>query len=417
MIEKIRRTLTVKYTLIIAFILITGFLSSYAAYRSNGIRLLHNSLFDYLETEVWEAEEMIRNGSGDLGTRKINVDIRALHSFTYWLVNKKVVRAETLADEAVADRLQQRLTEKYYHPGKIYHINIKHDKQKWYFLAAKQDVHLPSDQMAEIFVIANYTPIRTNTKAYLLVVAAAVLLILVLAYLTSNFLTARSMQYIEQSYLKQRQFTSDAAHEFRTPLTILHSYAELLEYKPDKKEIIRNIKDEIQQMNDMIDRLLEIARYDSESKSGHFRRFSLSKLTAAAVSSAAALCPSGVFTTNADKTEIEINGDEVMIRQLLRILLDNAVKFTPREKRISVSLQPLSRSVQINISDNGIGIKKEDIGRIFDRFWRAEESRHKKGLGLGLSLAKIIVEHHDGSISAESEPSKGTTFRVVLPLR
>ena len=218
MIEKIRRTLTVKYTLIIAFILITGFLSSYAAYRSNGIRLLHNSLFDYLETEVWEAEEMIRNGSGDLGTRKINVDIRALHSFTYWLVNKKVVRAETLADEAVADRLQQRLTEKYYHPGKIYHINIKHDKQKWYFLAAKQDVHLPSDQMAEIFVIANYTPIRTNTKAYLMVVAAAVLLILVLAYLTSNFLTARSMQYIEQSYLKQRQFTSDAAHEFRTPL-------------------------------------------------------------------------------------------------------------------------------------------------------------------------------------------------------
>lgn len=416
MIDKIRQTLTIKYTLIIAFILIAGFLSSYAAYRRNSIHLLRNSLFDYMETEIWEAGEFIRTGDGELGTREINVDITSLHNFTYWLVDKKVVRAETLDEEEVAKRLEERLTEKEYKPGKVYPVNIKYNKKKWYFWVLKQNLTLPSSRQAEVFVIANYTPIRRNTKAYLQVVSVAVMLILVLAYLTGNFFTTRSMKYIEQSYQKQRQFVSDAAHELRTPLTILYSYAELLEYNPRRKEVINDLKDEILQMSEMVDRLLAMARYDNSKVAVHKEEISVNQTAAAVIKSMSGLCPSGTIELRAADGDVKIRADKVMIHQLLSILLDNAVKYTGKEKKIEVAIIKLPSAVKIAVKDNGIGIRQEDISHVFDRFWRAEKSRHQKGLGLGLPLAETIVALHNGKISVVSEPGKGTVFEVVLPL-
>ena len=282
-------------------------------------------------------------------------------------------------------------------------------------MVAKQDLTLPSSQTAEVFVIANYTPIRTNTKAYLLVVSAAVFLILVLAYVIGNFFTARSMKYIEQSYQKQRQFVSDAAHELRTPLTILYSYAELLEYNPRKKEVINDIKDEILQMSDMVDRLLALARYDNLKAVVHKEDVSLNEIAAAAVKSMSGFCPPGTFKLKVADGEVKIGADKVMIRQLFSILLDNAVKYTGDEKKIEVSIGKLPFAVKITVKDNGIGIKKEDIPHIFDRFWRAEESRHQKGLGLGLALAETIVALHNGKIDVKSAPGQGTVFEIVLP--
>lgn len=105
-----------------------------------------------------------------------------------------------------------------------------------------------------------------------------------------------------------------------------------------------------------------------------------------------------------------------MIQQLLCILLDNAIKYTSENKKIIISLTKQHSTVKIQIKDNGIGIKKEDLNHIFDRFWQAEKSRHQKGLGLGLSLAETIVKLHRGTISVESELGRGTTFEITLPL-
>ena len=108
--------------------------------------------------------------------------------------------------------------------------------------------------------------------------------------------------------------------------------------------------------------------------------------------------------------------DKVMIRQLLGILLDNAIKYTGDNKKITINLIKKRLSLQIKVKDNGIGIKKEDLSHIFDRFWRAEASRHQKGLGLGLSLAETIVNIHNGTISVTSELNKGTEFIISLPI-
>ena len=207
----------------------------------------------------------------------------------------------------------------------------------------------------------------------------------------------------------------DDAHEFRTPLTILYSYAELLEYKPEKARIIADMKEEIQQMSSMVDRLLAIARYDNSNAAVYKENFCLNDMASAVVKSFSEAVPSGKIELKSNKADIKINADKVMIRQLLGILLDNAVKYTGKDKKITVTLEKKISSVKISVRDNGIGIKKEDLPHIFDRFWRAETSRHQKGLGLGLALAETIVDLHRGTIRAESEPGQGTEFIVVLP--
>ena len=106
-----------------------------------------------------------------------------------------------------------------------------------------------------------------------------------------------------------------------------------------------------------------------------------------------------------------------MIKQLLGILLENAVKYTKSDKKITIKAKKTSEIIKLSITDNGIGIKESDLPHIFDRFWRAETSRHQKGLGLGLSLAKTIVNLHNGKIEVQSKVGKGSTFEITLPLR
>ena len=295
--------------------------------------------------------------------------------------------------------------------------NIKYNKQKRYYILLKQDLWIGGTSRGEVFVLANFTSIRKSTKNYIVIALWIVLFAAFLAWFLGNILVARSMKYIEQSYQKQKQFVSDAAHEFRTPLTILYSYAELLEYAPKKKKIIAGIKDEVQQMNELIDRLLAIARYDNANIVMHREKFLLNELAASVVDAMSGLCPSETFKLSGAGQKIELFADEVMIRQLLGILLDNAIKYTGENKKIAVKLSRLPSEVKISVEDNGIGIKKEDIVRVFDRFWQAETSRHKKGLGLGLSLADAIVKLHKGRIFVRSEPGKGSVFEVVLPLK
>lgn len=416
MIEKIRRTLIIKYTLVITVILSLGFAASYGSYRHNGVKLLYDSLYDYLTEEVWEAEEFLNNYNDKTEIHTIKADIKSLHNFSYWIIDKKIVHAEQPQNEALAKQLEQRLLTKNYEAGKIYHENMKNNRQKWYFIVIKQNLSLNQAQKGEVFVLANYTPIRKNAKTYIKIAFFAVGIMIILSYLLASFFVARSMTYIEQSYKKQKKFVSDAAHELRTPLAILYSYAELLEYNPQKREVLSDIKAEIQQMNDLVDKLLSLARYDNSTIALQKEPVLLNKIISEVISSMQHLCPTAVFHFAQADVNIKLNADKVMLKQLINILLDNALKYTNEDKKIEIKLARQSSQVKIIIKDNGIGIKKEDLPFIFDRFWRAEKSRHQKGLGLGLSLADTIVKLHHGSITASSQLGQGTAFEIILPL-
>ena len=200
----------------------------------------------------------------------------------------------------------------------------------------------------------------------------------------------------------------------RTPLSILLSYAELLEYKAQDHELQQNIKDEILHMNDLIENLLCLARYDNNTISLHTKKFDLISEARKAINHISELSPNATIKLE-DSSNINIYADQGMIYQLLYILLDNAIKYTPKKKKIIVKISSDSHNAQIVVSDNGSGIASQDLKHIFDRFWRGDKSRHQKGLGLGLSLASEIVKLHKGKITVESS-SKGSDFIITLPL-
>ncbi len=415
MIEKIRKKLTIGYTLVIALILSACIIGSYFLYRQKGIGFVRESLNDYLQEEVWEASTQIRAGNLEPEIYDISFSISSPYNFSYWFLDKKLIHAQKPNEDEFAQILLRRLTEKEYQTGKIYYENFKYNKQKWYFWVAKQDLSIEGRPPAEIFVLFNYTPIRHSTKNYIKYAFWVIIATVLVSYLLGNWLVSRSMKYIEIMYQKQKQFVSDASHELRTPLSIMLSYAELLEYKPRDKKLISDIKEEILQLNRLIDNLLSIARYDNHKILLQRERFNLSLLakeTAASVEQT--FCRPGEITVSGSKNVV-FNGDKGLLRQLLYILLDNAVKYTSENKHITVQTSESKGGVKIVVSDNGRGIAPEDVEHIFERFYRADKSRNAEGLGLGLSLAELIVGLHGGTITVSSILNKGSEFTVILP--
>jgi signal transduction histidine kinase len=170
-------------------------------------------------------------------------------------------------------------------------------------------------------------------------------------------------------------------------------------------------------MADLVEKLLSLARYDNSKMAISAKSFYIDETLKATIKSMEKLYTDAVFKCiNSDK-KLAIEADEVMIKQLLGILLENAVKYTTSDKKITIKVKKTSENVKLSITDNGIGIKEADLPHIFDRFWRAETSRHQKGLGLGLSLANTIVNLHNGKIEVQSKVGKGSTFEITLPLK
>jgi heavy metal sensor kinase len=241
---------------------------------------------------------------------------------------------------------------------------------------------------------------------------------------------------LDQSFHQIRQFSSDASHELKTPLTILKGEVEVALRKErtsqDYEQILRSNLEEINRMSKIVDNLLLLAR----TETGEIRLFkeevNLSQIVSEVVTQLAMLAHAKdlhIVATN-HQENILLYGDALRIRQMLLNLIENSIKYTEPGGSISVSLErnaPLSLpgreqgsrdAVQIVVSDTGIGIAKEDQDRIFGRFFRVDKarSRDQGGSGLGLSICKWIVEAHQGEISVESELGKGSRFIVKLPI-
>lgn len=230
---------------------------------------------------------------------------------------------------------------------------------------------------------------------------------------------------IQKSYEREKQFVSDASHELRTPIAVIKGYAGMLNRwgKDDPailEESIQAILGETENMHSLVESLLFIARNDKGSLKMDVTPFNLSELFTEIVKETRLIDTSHEIQETID-SDIIINGSADKLKQALRIFIDNSIKYTPDEGKIILSLRKSQQSIMIVISDNGIGISKEDLPHIFDRFYRADKSRTKLkenqhgGTGLGLSIAKIIIEQHLGQIHVDSALNEGTTFTLFLP--
>lgn len=261
----------------------------------------------------------------------------------------------------------------------------------------------------------------TLLNAYLVIGLAG----LVLIVLSSLFLTTRALVPIKQAWDKQVQFVGDASHELRTPLTVISTNLDVVtesreETVESQMHWLSNIRRAYRRMDSLVSDLLFLAQADAGRPMTERRIFSLSK---AALETAqqfdAFILQRHMKLDRHIPDDLLFQGDDMRIRQLIALLLDNAIKYTPDTGRISLLVSTDPHFAMIRVTDIGVGIPKEEQKLIFERFYRVDKARSRDigGNGMGLSIASCIVKEHGGAISVDSRPGKGSTFTVTLPIR
>jgi two-component system, OmpR family, heavy metal sensor histidine kinase CusS len=237
---------------------------------------------------------------------------------------------------------------------------------------------------------------------------------------TLNEMLAR----IETAFLRVSQFTADASHELRTPISLIRTEAEIALRKSrdpaEYQEALSHILHEAERTSALVEKLLSLARADAGRESLDMRRLDLGDTVREVAHDWHHVMATHQlrFTESLAARDVCIAGDKTAVSRLLNILLDNAVRYTPSTGSVELALETKDETAVIAVRDSGIGISNEDRLRIFERFYRADKARSRElgGAGLGLAIAQWIVEQHRGSITVVSSPGKGSEFIVELPM-
>jgi len=235
-----------------------------------------------------------------------------------------------------------------------------------------------------------------------------------------------SLEELKKAEKLRREFVANVSHELRTPLTSIRSYAETIADdqaipQETEEDFLRVIINESDRMTKIVQDLLELSRFDSGSTEMTVDEFSLERSLRDVYAAIALEAKKRNHDLN---IELEwrlpkITGDRARIEQVLMNIISNALKYTPDGGRINIYSGSFDGNVWVRIEDNGIGIPKDDLERVYDRFYRVEKARSREagGTGLGLSIAKEIITKHGGEISIDSTPGEGTTVTVTLPIK
>lgn len=228
---------------------------------------------------------------------------------------------------------------------------------------------------------------------------------------------------INEAYRSQTRFVSDASHELRTPISVIQGYANLLDRwgKDDpttRQEAIDAIRAEAADMKELVEQLLFLARGDNDSMRIEMTLFDLTEVTAQVLRETEMIDQTHLFEARWSDGPIPIQADMGLIKQALRVLVDNSIKYTPAYGRITLRIEIEEDTAHISVQDEGQGIDAESLPHIFDRFFRTDRSRARQtgGTGLGLSIAKWIVDRHGGWFEVLSREGVGTRMTMVLPL-
>lgn len=255
---------------------------------------------------------------------------------------------------------------------------------------------------------------RRSLTSIVLVTAAA------WAVLTAGalLLIRRMLRPVQDAFTRQKQFVWDASHELKTPLAVISANAEALSAEIGENESLSYIQSEIRRTDRLVQNLLTLARMDGGKMQPTLRSFDLSRaLTGVTLPFESAVFEAGkTLKTHIDEG-VECTGDEEMLKQLAVILLSNALKYSNDGGEIDVRLSRRDGRPVLEVQNTGTPIPPESLPKIFDRFYRVDDSHNREnpGNGLGLSIAQSIVQAHRGEIAVQSDAQHGTTFRVTLP--
>lgn len=281
---------------------------------------------------------------------------------------------------------------------------------------------IPAKKITAITVVDPETSILNRLIIIIMLGTAIGFFVIIWA---GHYLARHALVPIKASWNKQQQFVTDASHELRTPIAVIKTNTELLFHHPEhtiEEESVRiaGILKESTRMGKLVATLLTLARSDSNQIEMNFHIVPLPDLLHDIIQQIQPIADMKEIDIASEiDPQIEIKGDRERLHQLFVILLDNAVKYTPAKGQIKITSHINKGTVHISVQNTGLGISKEDIPFIFERFYRGDKvrSRDDGGSGLGLAIAKWIIEQHGGKIRVDSGKVEGTQFHLQLPLQ
>lgn len=304
-------------------------------------------------------------------------------------------------------------------------VNLGGQTYRTLSVATHHDLLVDNVPIQTVQLVYSLGPEQSMLDSLLLVIVVAGVISVLAAMLVGWFLASKALVPIQRSWDKQQEFVEDASHELRTPLAVMKTHLERLFRHPEhtieqESGNISEVINETRRMSKLVAQLLTLARSDSNQVELLVQKLRLDEIAERVVTQFRELAVvKDIQIEKRIDSPLEMLGDEERLYQLFVILLDNALKYTPEQGRITVSCHRNTGAIQITVTDTGLGISKEDLPHIFDRFFRGDKARTRteEGTGLGLAIAQWIVESHGGKIRAESELGVGTNFHVSLPIR
>jgi signal transduction histidine kinase len=279
------------------------------------------------------------------------------------------------------------------------------------------------------YCVGRDVSVAYETISNLLEIMGYSLIIGILVSLLLGYLIAgRSIKPIKEAYMVKQRFVANASHELRTPLSIIMLSSETLEREMANssgflQQTVGDIKDEAINMKGLVENLLFLARNDASSLNIEKEQLDIGEMLHKNISSYRNFSDEKDIIINSQiEDNLKLLGDRKLLNSMISVLLDNAIKYTPPGGSLTItgiySKGRRNNHIEIRVEDTGVGISKEDLSHIFERFYRVESSRskHTGGYGLGLSIVKEIIDYHHGSIAVTSEIDKGSCFVVSLPV-
>ncbi len=280
-----------------------------------------------------------------------------------------------------------------------------------------------TDQLGSVILFQDLTQETNMLRTVLTALLAVGTGCSVLSFGASFYMASRAMIPIKKAWQQQNDFLSDASHELRTPLSVIQTNLDIIRTSPDEtvasqNKWLDNIQEEAIAMTNLVNSLLFLARADSAQQPLHKHSFDLTlALLQAASPFEAVAIQKQIFFDVSISAPVEFYGDEARLKQVIAILLDNALRHTPAGGKVLACLSLSAEKIFITITDSGEGIAAEHLDKVFNRFYQVDKSRNKGGSGLGLAIAKWIVDSHNGTITVTSKPGTGTTFTIQLPIK
>jgi len=240
----------------------------------------------------------------------------------------------------------------------------------------------------------------------------------IIATIGGWFLAGKALSPVEVAFERQNVFVADASHELRTPLAVIRANAEFLQERQPASEEAAEIVSETDRLSSLVDSLLAVARGDGTGEAAHDELDLGAVVEGSAASMRSLASERGVALDVSAAPELRVRGSREQLRQLVVILVDNALRYTAKGGQVDVDVAGRDGSAVMAVTDTGIGIPPDALSHVFERFYRADDARTRDsgGVGLGLAIAQKLVDEHGGRISAESTPGQGSTFTVTLPL-